>query len=80
MKVMNDMDTKPHGEAGREGPGIRSDLRVSIELRAEGGVALELGDHPIADELRSLGLPDATPLLSAWSEHMTGSFGPSTKL
>lgn len=44
------------------------------------GVVLELGDHPIASELRSLGLPDATPLLSAWSEHMTGSFGPSAKL
>ena len=44
------------------------------------GVVLELGDHPIADELRSLGLPDATPLLSAWSEHMSGSFGASTKL
>lgn len=44
------------------------------------GVALELGDHPIADELRSLGLLDAAPLLSAWTEHMTGSFGASTKL
>jgi hypothetical protein len=44
------------------------------------GVVLELGDHPIADELRSLGLPDAAPLLSAWSEHMTGSFGASTEL
>ncbi len=44
------------------------------------GVVLELGDHPIAEELRSLGLPDAVPLLSAWSEHMTGSFGASTKL
>jgi hypothetical protein len=44
------------------------------------GVVLELGDHPLADELRSLGLPDAPPLLRAWSEHMTGSFGASTKL
>ncbi len=44
------------------------------------GVRLELGDHPIADELRSLGLDTATPLLSAWTEHMRGSFGPSTKL
>ena len=41
---------------------------------------IELGDHPIADELRSLGLPDAAPLLSAWTEHMSGSFGASTKL
>jgi hypothetical protein len=44
------------------------------------GVALVLGDHPIADELRSLGLPDTAPLLSAWTEHMSGSFGPSQKL
>jgi len=44
------------------------------------GVELELGDHPIADELRGLGLDHATPLLSNWSEHMTGSFGPSEKL
>jgi hypothetical protein len=44
------------------------------------GVTLELGDHPIADELRSLGLESATPLLSAWSEHMRGSFGQSEKL
>jgi hypothetical protein len=52
------------------------------ELTTPGGegVTLELGDHPIADELRALGLADATPLLSAWSEHMTGSFGPSEKL
>ena len=44
------------------------------------GVALELGSHPLADELRSLGLASATPILSAWSEHMRGSFGPCEKL
>ena len=44
------------------------------------GVALVLGDHAIAGELRSMGLPDASPLLSAWTEHMTGSFGPSEKI
>lgn len=43
-------------------------------------VVLELGDHAIADELRTMGLPEATPLLSAWTEHMRGSFGPSEKL
>ncbi len=43
-------------------------------------VELVLGDHPIAEDLRSLGLEGATPLLSAWTEHMTGSFGASTKL
>jgi hypothetical protein len=44
------------------------------------GVELVLGDHPIADELRNLGLPEATPILSAWSEHMRGSFGAPVKL
>jgi len=44
------------------------------------GVVLVLGDHPIADELRSLGADTATPLLSAWTEHMRGSFGKSVKL
>lgn len=52
------------------------------ELTVPGGagVVLELGDHPIADELRTLGADTATPLLSAWSEHMRGSFGKSEKL
>ena len=44
------------------------------------GVTLELGDHPIAAELRGLGLDTAAPLLSAWSEHMFGEFGASEKL
>ena len=44
------------------------------------GVALALGDNILADELRELGLPEAATLLSAWTEHMTGSFGPSEKL
>jgi hypothetical protein len=43
------------------------------------GVSLELGDHPIAEDLRKLGLPK-DPLLSNWCEHMRGSFGPSTPL
>jgi hypothetical protein len=38
------------------------------------GVELQLGDHPIANELRSLGLP-ATPLVATWAEHFYGSFG-----
>jgi hypothetical protein len=42
-------------------------------------VALDLGDHPIADALRSLGLPKA-PLLATWVPHMQGSFGAPEKL
>ncbi len=44
------------------------------------GVRLALGDHPMADELRSLGLPDLPPLLSSWSEHFFGSFGDVERL
>jgi hypothetical protein len=37
------------------------------------GVELRLGDHPIAKELASLGLPKA-PSLATWLEHMRGTF------
>ena len=36
-------------------------------------VVLELGDHPLADELRGLGLP-AAPVLATWTESMRGAF------
>jgi hypothetical protein len=38
-----------------------------------GGAEIELGAHPIADELRSLGLPKPA-LMSMWLDRMTGSF------
>lgn len=34
-----------------------------------GGVELQLGAHPVADELRTLGLP-RRPLLAAWNGHV----------
>ncbi len=37
------------------------------------GVTLELGDHPIAKELATLGLP-APAQMSTWTEHMQGTF------
>ena len=40
---------------------------------------LVLGDHPIADELRSLGLPKK-PLVAGSIERFTGSFGEAHKL
>lgn len=48
--------------SGAEGVGVR--------LR---GAELVLGDHAIANELRSLGLPKAA-LMSVWMEHMHGRF------
>lgn len=38
-----------------------------------GGAELSLGTHPIADELRSLGLPKRA-LMTMWMEHLHGSF------
>lgn len=43
------------------------------------GVELILGDHPIAKELASLGLP-AEPVLSTWMERMQATFGEPTPL
>jgi hypothetical protein len=40
---------------------------------ALGGATLELGDHPIADELRSLGLP-RTALMTVWMGHQHARF------
>jgi hypothetical protein len=38
-----------------------------------GGATLELGNHPVADELRSLGLPKSA-VMSMWMESMRGRF------
>jgi hypothetical protein len=43
---------------------------VGIHL---GGAELVLGDHPLADQLRSLGLPKGA-LMSVWMEHSRGRF------
>jgi hypothetical protein len=43
---------------------------VGIRL---GGTELVLGDHPLAEDLRRLGLPKR-PLMCVWMEHMHGRF------
>lgn len=43
------------------------------------GVELTLGAHPIADDLRALGLPCA-PMMCTWMEHMYGTFGVPKRL
>ena len=43
------------------------------------GVTLELGDHPVAKELASLGLP-AAPALTTWVGRMRGTFGTAQAL
>lgn len=60
-------DGVPHRTAFTQG-GSRAQVRVDGD-----GVALELGEHPIAKELASLGLPAAAQM-STWTEHMQGTF------
>lgn len=44
-----------------------------------GSVEISLGPHPIADDLRALGLPKK-PLMAMWMGKMVMQFGPPTKL
>lgn len=40
-----------------------------------GDIRIELHDSPVADELRSLGLPELPPQLAMWGKGVGGSFG-----
>jgi hypothetical protein len=65
MTTYSFIDGVPHKTAfssGGEGVGFRL-----------GGAQLTLGTHPIADELRSLGLPKRA-LMTMWMERMHGRF------
>ena len=54
--------------SGAEGFGVRL-----------GGAQVSIGSGPIADELRSLGLPKRA-LMTSWMERMHGRFEPAKKL
>ena len=58
-----------------ETPFISSARNLGVRM---GGVKMALGAHPIADELRSLGLPKPA-LMSMWLGGMTGRFGPAVR-
>jgi hypothetical protein len=64
---------RPHATAFTQG-GTGSSVTFGGD-----GVALVLGEHPIAKELASLGLP-AEPVLSTWIERMQASFGEAVPL
>ncbi len=59
--------------------------KTGFSQRAEGvgfklgGAELELGSHPMAEELRGLGLPKRA-LMTVWMEKMQGRFGAAQKL
>lgn len=68
MTTYTYVDGVPHATAfGQGGAG-------SQVLLGGDGVELELGTHPVADELADLGLAGATPLLATWTEHMRATF------
>ena len=58
-----------------ETPFISSSRDLGVRM---GGVKMALGAHPIADELRSLGLPKPA-LMSLWLGRMTGRFGAAVR-
>jgi hypothetical protein len=71
MKTWSYLDGAPHvtrARQGVEGMGMRF-----------GGAELTLGTGPIADQLRSLGLPKR-PLMCTWMEKFHATFGPPKKL
>ena len=68
MTTITSIEGVPHRTRFTSGFGVRL-----------GGAELVLGDHPIADELRGLGLPKRA-LRTTWMERMHGRFGAPEKL
>jgi hypothetical protein len=71
MKTWSYIDGAPHVTRAKqnvEGMGVQ-----------RGGAELTLGTGPIADQLRSLGLPKK-PLMCSWMEKFHATFGPAEKL
>jgi hypothetical protein len=67
--------------ASRDGELLRTPAAMSgqgVGLRL-GGATLTLGDHPRANELRSLGLPKAA-VVSTWTERLQARFGAPERL
>jgi hypothetical protein len=68
MVTYSYIDGVAHGTGFAQG-GAGSQVLVGGE-----DVEIELGHHPLADQLRSLGLPDAPVLMTTWTEHMRATF------
>lgn len=68
MATYTYLDGAPHTTPFRQG-GSGSQV-----VNGDDGVSLELGDHPIAQQLAALGLP-CPAAMSTWTEHMHGTFG-----
>jgi hypothetical protein len=73
MTTYSVIDGAPHATPFSQG-GTGSQVLVGGE-----GVTLELGDHPVAVELASLGLPKPADM-STWTENMQGTFETPVRL
>jgi hypothetical protein len=62
-------------------PHVTFSTQTSSQMGAGGGKGVEvsLGGHPVAEELRALGLPKK-PLMTTWVGKMVMSFGPPERL
>jgi hypothetical protein len=74
MTAYTYIDGAPHATAFSQG-GSGSQVVVGGE-----GVELELGVHPVSDELAALGLGAEPAVLSTWTESMQGTFDAPTSL
>lgn len=70
MTTYTYIDGVAHGTAFTQG-GSGSQV---LSAPTNGTVRLELGVHPLALQLKELGLVSATPQLVTWTEHMQGQF------
>jgi hypothetical protein len=68
MTTYTYVDGVPHATSFSQG-GAGSQVLLGGD-----GVELELGTHPVADELAGLGLATTAPLLATWTEHMRATF------
>ena len=74
MVTYSYIDGVAHATAFGQG-GTGTQVQVGGE-----GVELELGSHPLAARLASLGLPGAPVVLCTWTEHMHGTFATPVRL
>lgn len=72
-RTMPDTETITYSYVGGRLHRTRFSMGATDVGFALGGATLALGDHPIADHLRALGLP-ARPLLSVWMGRQHGRF------
>ncbi|MFT5042999.1 MAG: hypothetical protein ACI8TX_003996 [Hyphomicrobiaceae bacterium] len=66
MTTYTYIDGQPHATAF-------TSRSTDCGFRIGGGVELELGDHPFADQLRGLGM-SSRPMMSVWMGHMYATF------